>query len=314
MNTEFEKAMRSAVDGELSAEAKATLNEALRSDPAAREAYCRQMRMHALLAWRAGAATPVATTKGIAFSARTRFLRCAGWAAAALVMLGAVLFALAPSRAAASVNRMLAAMQRGDRSYMISVIEGDARIAMNHGRTLTYEGGALHLRGERQFVLVRPIVEGGRRITGSDGTVNWDIVGDGPVKVTSDLTRFRGGLPGEQQDATFLDLAGNLSGLKSGYDLELSDVPGEPSQAHLHAERKSRDVRGPREMGITFRRDSGVIVALELRGLPRARGGPEAVRLTLTGESTLTADYFNHTPHHELGRRIQDESPALREP
>lgn len=314
MSTEFEKAIQSALDGELSGEAEAALNEALRSDPAALDAYCRQMRTHALLAWRAGIATTQEPKNVVLFPARQSFLRWAGWAAAALVMLGALLFGLAPSRATAAVNRMLAAMQRGDRSYTISVIEGDAQMTMNKGRTLSYEGAVLHLRGERQFVLVRSIIEGGRRITGSDGTVNWDIVGDGPVKVTSDLTRFRGGLPGEQQDAAFLDLAGNLSGLKNGYDIALSDVSGEPSHARLHAQRKSRDVRGPREMNITFRRDSGVIVALELRGLPRARGGPEALRLTLTSEATLPADFFTHTPHHEPGRRVQDESPAPRAP
>lgn len=312
MSAEFEKAIQSALDGELSAGAQAALNEALRSDPAALEAYCRQMRMHALLAWRAGAATTDATKKVVAFPARPRLLRWAGWAAAALVMLGAVFLALAPNRATAALNRVLAAMQRGDRSYTISVIEGDARMAMNNGRMLTYEGGVLHLRGERQFVLFRPIIEGGQRVTGSDGTVNWDIIGDGPVKVTGDLTRFRGGLPGEQQDATFLDLAGNLSGLKSGYDIVLSDVPGEPSQARLHAERKSRDVRGPRVMDIAFRRDSGVIVALELRGLPRARGGPEALRFTLTSEATLPANFFTHTPHHEPTRSVRDESPVPR--
>lgn len=311
MSADFERAMQSALDGELSAEAQAALNDALRSDPAALETYCRQLRMDALLAWRTGAATMTAVEKVVAFPAKSRVLRWAGWAAAALVM---VFFALVPSRASAAVERMITAMQRGDRSYTISVTEGDARMTVNNGRTLTYEGAVLHLRGERQFVLVRPIIEDGQRITGSDGTVNWDIIGYGPVKVTSDLTRFRGGLPGEQQDATFLDLAANLSGLKSGYEIALGDVPGEPSQARLHAKRKSREVRGPREMDFTFHRDSGVIVALELRGLPRAKGGPEALRLTLTSEATLPADFFTHTSHHEPGRRVQDESPARREP
>lgn len=322
MSAEFEQVLQAALDGELSAEAQAALNDALRSDPDALEAYCRQMRMEALLAWRMGSATVLAAETGeaplaekiVALPAKPRLWRWAGWAAAALVMLGAVFFALAPNSASAAVSRMLAAMQRGDRSYTISVIEGDARMIMNNGRTLTYEGAALHLRGERQFVLVRPIVEGGQRITGSDGTVNWDIIGDGPVKVTSDLTRFRGGLPGEQQDAPFLDLAGHLNGLKHGYDLTLHDMPEEPLHARLTAVRKSRDVRGPQEIDFTFRRDTGVIIDLELHGLPRAKGGPEALRFTLTGESTLPADYFTHTPHHEPGRRVLNESPAPREP
>ncbi len=312
MSADFERAMQSALDGELSSGAQAALNDALRSDPAALETYCRQLRMDALLAWRTGAATMPAVETVVAFPAKSRVLRWAGWAAAALVMLGAVFFALAPNRASAAVERMLAAMQRGDRSYTISVIEGDARMAMNNDRTLTYEGGVLHLRGERQFVLVRPIIEDGQRITGSDGTVNWDIIGNGPVKVTSDLKRFRGGLPGEQQDAPFLDLAGHLNGLNNGYDITLHDVESEPSHARLTAVRKSRDVRGPREMDFTFHRDTGVIIAMELRGLPRAKGGPEALRFTLTSESALPADFFTHTPHHEPSRRVLDESPPLR--
>lgn len=310
MSPEFVKAMHSLLDGELSTEAQKVLNERLRYDPAAMDAYCCQMRMHALLTWRAGAATSEATAKIVAFPVRLRFLRWAQWAVAALFILGALVVALAPSRATAAVDRLFAAMQRGDRSYTISVIEGDARMAMKNGRTLTYEGGVLHLRGDRQFVLVRPIIEGGSRITGSDGKTNWDIVCDGPVKVTRDLTRFRGGLPGEQQESLFLDLTENIACLKSGYDLALGDVLGEPSHVRLYAKKKSRVVRGPREIDIIFRRDSGIIVSLELRGLPRAKGGPEALRLKLISESALPADYFTHTPHHDVDQRIQDESPA----
>lgn len=315
MSTNFENAMQAALDGELSRDEQVIINEALRSDPAALEAYCRQMRMHALLAWRAGAGASIAPDAGekvVAFSARPRFLGWASWAAAALVMFGVIFFAFAPKPATAAVNRMIEAMQRGDRSYTISVLKGDARMAMHNGRTLTYEGAILHVRDARQFVLLRPIIEGGSRITGSDGVVNWDIIGDGPVKISRDLKRFRGGLPGDQQDAPFLDLAGHLTGLKSGYDIRLSVVPEEPSHARLTAVKKSGEVRGPHEMDFTFRRASGVIVALELRGLPRAKGGPETLHLALTGEAPLPADFFTHTPHHEPDRRVQDEPPALR--
>lgn len=320
MNREWEQAMQKMLDGDLSSDERVALNDALRSDPEAREEYCRQIRMHALLAWRAGVTTseiPVVHEQNvIAISASRRLWRWCGWAAAALLMLGVMIFSLAPgpATAAAAVEAMRKAVQGGDRSYAIAVVEGDTRMAMQHGLTLTYEGALLHLRGERQFVLVRPIVEGGTRITGSDGKINWDIIGEKPVKRSSDLTRFRGGLPGEQQDATFLDLSGQLARLSSGYELSLQQSDKEPSYARLLAVKKSHDVRGPREIEFTFRRDSGIITVLEFRGLPRAKGGPEALRLTLTSESPLPQDFFTHTHHHEPGRRVQDDSPEMPEP
>lgn len=312
MNAETEMAIQAAVEGELSPEAKSALNEALRSDPAALEAYCRQLHLHALLAWRAGVATTGASDpeagKILRFPARPRAWVWSRWAAAAaLVLLGVLVFTLAPNRAAAAVNRMLEAMRQGDRTYSASILAGDARQMLNNGRTLTWEGAKLHLRGTTQFVLIRPMVDGGMRFTGSDGRTNWDIIGEGAVKVSGDLARFRGGLPGEQQEVPFLDLTGPLAGLKEGYAVSLHDVPGDPSHARLLALKRARGVRGPRELDITFRRDTGVIVALDLQGLPRARGGPESLRLTLDSEAALPADFFSHAPHHEPSRRVISE-------
>lgn len=324
MSAELEKWVQEALDGKLSAESQAALNDVLRVNDAALAAYCAQVRMHALLAWRSGAAmtaspsaaetvAAVELRKVVPLPKRPRIWRWAAAAAAALIMFGAVFIALAPGNAAAALARVMEAMQHGDRSYRIAVIRGDARQTMNNGNSVTYEGAELHLRGDSQFVLVRPVIEGGQRITGSDGTENWDFGGNGPVKVSRDLTRFRGGLPGEQQDAVFLDLRGQLSRLQPSYDISLADVSGDADLAVLKAERKSRDVRGPNKMQITFRRKSGVIVTLEMHGLPRARGGPEALRLTLTSDATLPPDFFNHSAHHEPFRRVEDaDRPAAR--
>lgn len=314
MSTDFEHTVQAALDGSFTEEAQARLNDALRSDPAALKAYCDQMRMHALLAWRAGAGEPSTDLlvprerKVIALPSRLRLWRWCGWAAAALLMLGLLIFSLTPSpaTAAAAVMAMQKALQRGNRSYAISVLAGDPQMVMNNGGTLSYEGAVLHLRGDRQFVLVRPIIEGGQRFTGSDGTENWDFSGNGPVKVSRDPKRFRGGLPGEQQDAVFLDFRGQLSRLQSGYDISLEDVPGAVDLAMLKARKKNRDVRGPNDMQLTFRRESGVIVTLEMHGLPRARGGPDALRLTLTSDTALPPDFFSHAAHHEPGRPVED--------
>ena len=318
MSTETEKLLQALLDGDLSPESQQALNERLRSDDAALAAYCRQMRMEALLSWRAGMAAPapVAQTceprKAEPLRSR-RFLWRWAAAAAALIVVGSALILLTPASASAALTRVMEAMQRGDRSYRIEVLAGDARQTMNNGNSVTYEGAALHLRGDRQFVLVRPIIEGGQRFTGSDGTENWDFSGDGPVKVSRDPKRFRGGLPGEQQDAVFLDLRGQLSRLQSGYDISLEDVPDNADLAVLKARKKDREVRGPNEMQLTFRSESGVIVTLEMRGLPRARGGPDALRLTLTSDTALPPDFFSHAAHHEPGRPVENaDKPATR--
>ncbi len=46
--------------------------------------------------------------------------------------------------------------------------------------------------------------------------------GHGPVHVSTDLNRFRGGLPGQQQDIPFINIHDHLSQLRSGYEVELS--------------------------------------------------------------------------------------------
>ena len=320
MRAEMETLIPQALDGSLTEEGRRQLNDALRHDAAAREAWCRQLHLDALLTWRAGAETgPVQVLpesgredgKITAFPKSFRRWHWAGWAAAAALAVGLLLFMFTPGRSEAAMVQILAALERGDRSYVITVLEGDARQTMNNGRTLTYEGAELYLREHGQFVLIRPILEGGRRITGSDGTVNWDFTGDSPVKVSRDLNRFRGGLPGEQQDAAFLDLRGQLSRLQDGYDTTLSDATGEPELRRLTARKKSREVRGPNEISLTFRRDSGVMVRMEMRGLPRAKGGPAALRLTLRSESPLPENFFTHVPHHELSRPVEDaDKPA----
>jgi hypothetical protein len=316
MSKDFERAIQSALDGELTEYNSSLLNQTLGSDSNALETYCGQMHMHALLSWRSGILDSKSRgkdeRKGSSFATKSHIWSWSGWAAAALLILGFVFFSVMPSpaTAAAALDIMRKAAQAGDRTYSISVVKGDSKIAMKNGHAFTYEGAKLHLRGERQFVLVLPISEGGERITGSDGIVNWDIVGHGPVKQTNDLARFRSALPGEQQDAIFLDLTSSLNQLSSDYDLSLVNIADDQAQARLVARKKSTNIPGPRVMEFTYRRNSGVIVELILQGLPRAKGGPEALRLTLTSEAPLPEKFFTHHAHHEPSRSIRDESPS----
>lgn len=307
MNADFEGSVQALLDGSLSEEEREALNETLRHDEASRRAFAGQMRLHALLTWRTGAVTPVlqevkAPVVRVPKPVRWQWV---GWAAAALFMIGFSVMLLAPSPAAAALSQMIAALDRAlDRTYTISVTEGDAWQPLRDGRQIGYEGARLHLRGRSQFVLVRALDRGGEVITGSDGQSNWDIRGKGPVRVTSDMHRFRGGLPGEYQNVPFLDLNSLLGSLGEDYDLTLSDDDAEPGLQRLSANKRHRDKRGLPRMEFVIRKDTGTIVKMELRGLPQEKGGPRAVVLTLTSESGLSEDFFTHQAHHEADREV----------
>lgn len=304
MSAEFEKAVQSAMDGELSAEAQAALNNALRNEPPALEAYCRQLRVHSLLAWRAGLATSPVEKKIVAFPVRRNVLRWAGWAAAALIVFSAVFFMMLPSRASATLERMLAVAARsGDRSYKFQVLAGEKTIRLINNQSASFEGAMLHLGGGGQFVYECELSDGSRRISGSDGVMSWDIIGHSPVHLSKDPARFRHHLPGEREHFTFLDPYSQLVMLREGYVLSLAGEV-EPGIKLLKATKQSRAFRGPREVVISFDEKTSTIQGIDLIGLPQARGGPSALRLTLTSNAKLPADFFSHTSHHEPDRRV----------
>jgi hypothetical protein len=302
--------IRRCVDGDAAPEDIAALQIALRQDAALRRTYARYAHLDAALGDGRLAAARPAVAEGTLGASRTQpSSRWLSWrplaAAAALLAAGFIVFLLTPSPAAAALSQMIAALDRAlDRTYTISVLEGDAWQPLKDGRQIGYEGARLHLRGRSQFVLQRPLDSGNEAITGSDGQSNWDIRGKGPVRITSDLNRFRGGLPGEYQNVPFLDLSSLLHSLAADYDLTLADVSYDPSLKRLTADKRNREKRGLPRMEFIFRKDSGIVVKMELRGLPREKGGPRAVALTLTGESSLPSDFFNHAAHHELEREV----------
>ncbi len=305
MNAELLQAL---LDGTLSDEECSALNESLRGDPAARAAFAQQMKLHALLQWRSGSIAAIApkVPRRVVFR---QTWRLAGWAAAAVLVCGFTLFLLSPNPAAAAISQIISAWgQALDRSYTITVLEGDAWQPLKDGRHVSYEGARLHLRGGTQFVLERMLERGSEVITGSDGVTNWDIRGKGPVRVSTDVSRFRGGIPGEYQSVPFLDLGSLLGSLTADYDLTLSETDADPALQQLTAHKRHREKRGLPRMEFTFRQATGTIVSMMLHGLPQEKGGPRAVRLTLASEAALPADFFTHAAHHELDREIIHEA------
>lgn len=306
MNVDAEL-IQSLIDGTLSEEERVALNERLRSDPAVRVVFAQQMKLHALLQWRTGSVTVVAPKlpRRVVFRQSWQW---AGWAAAAALVLGFTFFMFSPNPAAAAISQIISAWgQAMDRSYTITVLEGDAWQPLKDNRQVSYEGARLHLRGGTQFVLERTLDRGGKAITGSDGTSNWDIRGKGPVRVTTDVSRFRGGIPGEYQSVPFLDLSSLLGSLTVDYELTLSEAEAGPALQQITAHKRHREKRGLPRMEFTFRKATGTIVSMTLHGLPQEKGGPRAVMLTLTSESAFPADFFTHQAHHEADREIIHE-------
>jgi hypothetical protein len=242
-------------------------------------------------------------------------------AALAMVML----FVVGPqqnvSAAMASLEKVLEAAKRPfDRTYEIRVVEeypGDKRPRNLPEEMLQREseeeidGAMLYVRGTDQYVLVRSLRDGRQRMTGCDGSQSWAFREDGPVHVSSDLTRFRGGMPGQQQDIPFINIHSHLQQLQTGYDIELTSERIEASAgtvlSQLTAIRKSRDVRGPKQVDLWFDADRGTIHRMLLDGLPRGGGGPKSVCLELVDQTHLGLNFFTHEAHHETGRRIKHE-------
>ncbi len=225
------------------------------------------------------------------------------------------------SAAMTSLEKVLeAAVKPFDRAYRVRVVEeyprdkkprNLPREAWNREAKEQIDGATLYVRGVNQYVLTVLLQNGLMRTSGCDGVVSWAFREDGPVHVSTDLSRFRGGVPGQQQDIPFLNIHSHLSQLRDGYEVKLAEEPDTETAgtvlSRLVGIRKSRDVRGPKQIEIWFDADDGTVHKMLLDGLPRGRGGPKSVMLELVDQSELAPQFFSHESHHEPGRQIRHE-------
>lgn len=214
--------------------------------------------------------------------------------------------------AAASLERIIAVAQQSiDRTYTIQVIDEYPASTPRNEKQGNIDGAILHVRGPDKYVLIRELKDGRQRLTGCDGTESWAMREDGPVHVSSDLNRFRGGLPGEQQDLPFINLQSQLMQLREKYFVESLPEAGREFEGRammgLVCLRKSHEVRGPKRVEIWADRETGGIHRMLMDNLPRGKGGPRSVMIQLTEESELPENFFSHTAHHESGRKIKPD-------
>ncbi|MEM9367567.1 MAG: hypothetical protein AAGD07_16365 [Planctomycetota bacterium] len=222
------------------------------------------------------------------------------------------------SAAMASLERVMEAAARPfDRTYSIAIVEEYSnekrprqlsQEAWDRETKKQLDGATLYVRGANQYAMTVTLKSGEKRTSGSDGMQSWAFRETGPVHISSDLGRFRGGVPGQQQDIPFLSVHALLSQLTTGYDMERGDEPLGVGESHplsqLIGVRRSREVRGPKRVELWFDRESGTVHEMLLEGLPRGGGGPKSLRLKLIDQSELPADFFSHRSHHEPERKV----------
>ena len=248
-----------------------------------------------------------------------RSLALAGGAGLAACLLVAF-FVTRPSTlsAAEALERIIqSATQSVDRAYEIHVLEEYRQRRKPENLTEqqwlaesneNVDGAMLYVGGTDRHVFVRTLTDGREKKSGCDGTESWAFREDGPIHISDDLTRFRGKVPGQQQSIAFTDLYSQLTSLRDGYNVELSEPTDRESHyGRLVGHRKSREVRGPKSIEIHFDRNDGTIHRMVLDGLPRGHGGPKKVELVLVSQESLDDRFYSHAFHHDGERKIKRE-------
>ncbi|MAP07369.1 MAG: hypothetical protein CMM00_00595 [Rhodopirellula sp.] len=242
--------------------------------------------------------------------------------AASIAMISAFLMSQHDASAAhASLEKIIVASKTPlDRTYRVQVLDehspsqrpgNSPRGSRRRVSEEQIDGATLYVRGANQYVLTLKLRSGHERTSGCDGKFSWAFREDGPVHVSTDLTRFRGGVPGHQQDIPFLNIHSHLAQLQNDYEVELSDTRATTSNGvalmQLMGHRKSNDFRGPKQIVIWFAASNGTVHTMQLDGLPRGRGGPKGVILDLQDQSDLPNDFYSHDAHHGPGKGIKHE-------
>jgi hypothetical protein len=204
--------------------------------------------------------------------------------------------------AAAELDRLIEAPAPvGDRTYRITSREPPPDVGDDRQPPL--DGAVLYVRNPDNYVLVRRFPDGRPFITGSDGERGWSVKPDGAVRVSGDPLRFRGPLPGNQYGIPFVDPRSDLRQLRDAYTVSPLPTAADGLRG-LGFEKKTQEHRGPRRVEVWYDPASRVVRRMEFAGLPRARGGPNAVSVELIEQRGLGPDFFRHGSHHGPDRKV----------
>ena len=225
-----------------------------------------------------------------------------------------------PAVAATELKRLIAAQETElDRTYRIAVEDVPTLrrkrqpvVDDNRPPKPPLDGAILHVRKGNQFVLIRQMAGGQQFVTGSNGRTSWAVRPDGPVRVSTDLTRFNRDLPGHEHDFPLIQIERGLAHLQDAYDIQLlpiengDETAAEDLPTRLLVAVKKRGHRGPQRVEITYAVRTGKIHQLRFIEMPY---GPEhlTVRLTQEEERPLGLAFFDHQSHHGADRVVEEE-------
>jgi len=306
--------LHAALDREASADELARLGAEIAADPARAREFARLSILDDALE---RAATTGAQGRSAALRLRfRRFIERAALVAAILaVVAGAAWFALGTERSASATGvlaRLASVARSGDRTYLLRVPEGsERRPATRRDPTLRpqppVDGAILSLRGSSSYVLVRIDEDGRSVLTGSDGAIAWSVGPGGRARISRDLGRFSGALPGSRHGIAFLDPREGLDALDRSYRLTFVAPSAIDPSARIVGERRSEARGGPRRIEIVYDPTSLVIGSMRLDGLPQARGGPRSVEFELLDEQALPPGYFSHSFHADPAQPVIED-------
>jgi hypothetical protein len=297
------------LDGVLTADEEVALNEWVKADPANTAEFATAVRLHDRLRAAFAPATLPPLRPAVPGTDPSRRV---GWLVGLAAVLLFGLYALwwlspTPMTAAAELDRLIeGSAGSGDRTYVIRTL--DSAPEQFDDRRPPIDGATLHVRSPDRYLLVRKFPDGRPFATGCDGERSWSVppAGAGAVRVSGDPLRFRGPLPGHQHGIPFVNLRSDLVQLRDSYTV--TPLPQDASgRRGLLAEKKSAEHRGPRRVELRYDPASGVIQRMVFAGMPKARGGPDALVVELVHAHELPADFFQHTAHHTPDRRVIEE-------
>ena len=331
-----------ALDGEASPEERARLSDEIAADPARARDFARMAMLHDAVerAWNEGASGRGAARR-MQWASRAR--RAVLVAAMLVLTAGAAWLAIGTSRTASAdevLARIVEAARRGDRTYLLRVLpDGGGRAGGRAGQAspreisasataspdtpavktppraarpeprppASVDGAVLYLRGPDRYVLARVDASGDEVLTGCDGVHAWIVPVKGPVRVSRDVRRFSGLLPGSQQGVAFVDPHDGLGELAGSYDVRLFPPESDGGFAQIVATRRAGARGGPKRIEIAYDTQTAVIRAMRLENLPQGRGGPRSVEFELVDDSPLGDDFFTHEFHHAADRAVIEE-------
>jgi hypothetical protein len=232
-----------------------------------------------------------------------------------MLILGGIIWQTASSPVLAIADELQRIIQASeaalDRTYVLTALAAndDSQALPSHvrGSKPTVDGAVLQVRGPNQYVLTRYFADGAKFITGSDGQTAWAVPPRGRVRVSQDVTRFRGAVPGQQHSIPFIDMRNSLHQLQASYELELSPEVTPEGWRRIRGTRRTPASGGPKQVTLWYAVPAGTIHRMLLERLPQARGGPRTVLLELTDEADLGPAYFAHTSHHDENREVVEE-------